>query len=159
MELLIGSSLQSFFSSFLCNDMDKGNEDICEVSQEDMDAVGEGQFEVSGERQNDIECGDNDEQDEHEQQNEDGEVQDEDDEVQDEDDGLEKTEILDEFVRDVAGGQTNVEVEPTLSDMSEMKLVQEFVKKGCGCKLLKGEQCCQQFTTEYILEVRSHAYL
>ena len=50
-------------------------------------------------------------------------------------------------MRDVAGGQTDVEIEPTLSDMSETKLAEEFVAKGCGCKFLNGEQCCQQFST------------
>ena len=63
--------------------------------------------------------------------------------VQDEDDGLENVEILDEIVRDVAVGMTNVEIEPSLSDMSEMKLVEEFARRGCGCQLLSGEQCCK----------------
>ena len=39
--------------------------------------------------------------------------------------------------------------------MSETKLAEEFVAKGCGCTFLKGEQCCQQFSTEFITEVRS----
>ena len=56
--------------------------------------------------------------------------------MQDEDDGLENVEILDEIVRDVAVGMTNVEIEPSLSDMSEMKLVEEFARRGCGCQLL-----------------------
>ena len=73
----------------------------------------------------------------------------------DEDDGLENADILNEIVRDVAGGQTDVEIEPTLSDISETKLAEEFVAKGCGSTFLKGEQCCQQFSTEYITEVRS----
>ena len=76
--------------------------------------------------------------------------------VQDEDDGLENVEILDEIVRDVAVGMTNVEIEPSLSDMSEMKLVEEFARSGCGCQLLSGEQCCKWFSIEYIQEVRSH---
>ena len=76
--------------------------------------------------------------------------------VQGEDDGLENVEILDEIRRDVAVGMTNVEIEPSLSDMSEMKLVEEFARRGCGCQLISGEQCCKWFSIEYIQEVRSH---
>ena len=76
--------------------------------------------------------------------------------MQDEDDGLENVEILDEIMRDVAVGMTNVELEPSLSDMSEMKLVEKFARRGCGRQLLSGEQCCKWFSIEYIQEVRSH---
>ena len=109
--------------------------EISEERQSETECEADEVVEIGEERQSEIEC--------------------EADEVWDEDDGLENADILNEIVRDVAGGQTDVEIEPTLSDISETKLAEEFVAKGCGCTFLKGEQCCQQFSTEYITEVRS----
>ena len=40
----------------------------------------------------------------------------------------------------VANNWTDVEIEPTISDMLEERVFSEFVEKGCGCKLLKGQQ-------------------
>ena len=97
--------------------------EIGEERQSETECEADEVVEIGEERQSEIEC--------------------EADEVWDEDDGLENADILDEIVRDVAGGQTGVEIEPTLSDISETKLAEEFVAKGCGCTFLKGEQCCQ----------------
>ena len=73
----------------------------------------------------------------------------------DEDDGLENADIFDKIVNNVARGNTNVEIEPTLSDQKELTIVEDFIKRGCGCKLLKGSPCCEQFSNEYIMSVQS----
>ena len=71
----------------------------------------------------------------------------------DEDDGLENADIFDKIVNNVARGNTYVEIEPTLSDQKELTIVEVFIKRGCGCKLLKGSPCCEQFSNEYIMSV------
>ena len=84
------------------------------------------------------------------------EPDDEDDEIVDEEDELEKDDIVREVVSAVAINQTDFEIEPTVSDLCENRLVCEFAEKGCGCALLKGQQCSQQFSTDYIADIRSH---
>ena len=45
--------------------------------------------------------------------------------------------------------------ELTRSDEQETDTVRHFMANGCGCQRLNGRPCSQQFTTEYVLEVRS----
>lgn len=114
--------------------MDKEDSDICDgdMSQEDMGAVDEGQsvgigekmkseteceaveFGIGEERQTESEC-----------------------------EAVEVIKMMTLVVRDAAGGHTDVELEPTLSDMSETKLAKEFVVKRYGSMFLKREQCCK----------------
>ncbi len=74
---------------------------------------------------------------------------------QDEDDGLENSDIVDEIVSSVVHGNTDIEIEPTLSDISEVNVVKEFIKKGCGCRIDNGGQCSLKFSFEHIMDVRS----
>ena len=122
--------------------------EISEKRQSETECEADEVVEIGEERQSENEC----EADEVVEIGEErlSEIDCEADEVWDEDDGLENVDILDETMRDVAGCQMVVEIEPILSDMSETKLAEEFVAKGCGCTFLKGEQCCQQFSSEYI---------
>ena len=83
----------------------------------------------------------------------------EDDEVVDEEGEMENDDIVCEVVSVVASNQTDIEIELTVSDMCENRLVSEFVEKGCACALLKDQQCSQQFSLDYIADVHSHLLL
>ena len=65
-------------------------------------------------------------------------------EVVDEEDEMENNDIVCEVVSAVASNQTDIEIELTVSDMCENRLVSDFVEKGCACALLKDQQCSQQ---------------
>ena len=84
------------------------------------------------------------------------ELDDEDDDVVDEEDEMENDDIVCEVVSAVARNRSDVEIELTVSDMCENRLVSEFVEKGCACALLKDQQCSQQFSLDYIADVHSH---
>ena len=51
--------------------------------------------------------------------------------------------------------EVDVSCEPTRSDEQETDTARHFMANGCGCRRLNGRPCSQQFTTEYVSEVRS----
>ncbi len=58
---------------------------------------------------------------------------------------MENTDIVNEIVTAVVHGNTDVDIEPTLSDVSEVNTVKTFMNTGCGCKTERGKQFVSSF--------------